>query len=235
MPNLERRFRESDSNRLREELSRYQSSANCETCEGQRLKPAALAVKIHGSTITDVTNFSISEAVDWFEKIEAFLEPKQVTIAERILKEIRERLGFLKNVGLDYLTLSRTSGTLSGGESQRIRLASQIGSGLTGVLYVLDEPSIGLHQRDNERLLKTLQRLRDLGNTVIVVEHDEDAIRSADYVLDMGPGAGKHGGTVVAEGLPEEIIQSQQVSPEIPFWNSRNRNPKNQEAYLRRP
>ena len=208
VPNLERRFRESDSNRLREELSRYQSSANCETCQGQRLKPAALAVKIHGSTITDVTNFSISEAVDWFEKIEAFLEPKQVTIAERILKEIRERLGFLKNVGLDYLTLSRTSGTLSGGESQRIRLASQIGSGLTGVLYVLDEPSIGLHQRDNERLLKTLQRLRDLGNTVIVVEHDEDAIRNADYVLDMGPGAGKHGGTVVAEGLPEEIIQS---------------------------
>ena len=208
VPNLERRFRETDSNRLREELSRYQSAANCETCEGQRLKPAALAVKIHGSTITDVTNFSISEAVDWFEEIEAFLKPKQVTIAERILKEIRERLGFLKNVGLDYLTLSRTSGTLSGGESQRIRLASQIGSGLTGVLYVLDEPSIGLHQRDNERLLKTLQRLRDLGNTVIVVEHDEDAIRSADYVLDMGPGAGKHGGTVVAEGLPEEIIQS---------------------------
>ena len=155
VPNLERRFRETDSNRLREELSRYQSSANCETCEGQRLKPAALAVKIHGSTITDITNFSISEAVDWFEEIEAFLKPKQVTIAERILKEIRERLGFLKNVGLDYLTLSRTSGTLSGGESQRIRLASQIGSGLTGVLYVLDEPSIGLHQRDNERLLKT--------------------------------------------------------------------------------
>ena len=208
VPNLERRFRETDSNRLREELSRYQSAANCETCEGQRLKPAALAVKIHGSTITDVTNFSISEAVDWFEEIETFLKPKQVKIAERILKEIRERLGFLKNVGLDYLTLSRTSGTLSGGESQRIRLASQIGSGLTGVLYVLDEPSIGLHQRDNERLLKTLQRLRDLGNTVIVVEHDEDAIRSADYVLDMGPGAGKHGGTVVAEGLPEEIIQS---------------------------
>tara|TARA_B100000963_G_scaffold105068_1_gene91025 strand:+ start:31 stop:1893 length:1863 start_codon:yes stop_codon:yes gene_type:complete len=208
VPNLDRRFRESDSNRLREELSRYQSAANCETCEGQRLKPAALAVKINGSTITDVTNFSISEAVSWFEKIEEFLEPKQVMIAERILKEIRERLGFLKNVGLDYLTLSRTSGTLSGGESQRIRLASQIGSGLTGVLYVLDEPSIGLHQRDNERLLRTLQRLRDLGNTVIVVEHDEDAIRSADYVLDMGPGAGKHGGTVVAEGLPDEIVQS---------------------------
>ena len=208
VPNLERRFRESDSNRLREELSRYQSTANCETCQGQRLKPAALAVKINGSTITDVTNFSISEAFGWFEKIEEFLEPKQVKIAERILKEIRERLGFLKNVGLDYLTLSRTSGTLSGGESQRIRLASQIGSGLTGVLYVLDEPSIGLHQRDNERLLKTLQRLRDLGNTVIVVEHDEDAIRSADYVLDMGPGAGKHGGTVVAEGRPEDIVQS---------------------------
>mgnify|MGYP001173093398 FL=1 len=206
--NLGRRFRESDSNRLREELSRYQSTANCEACKGQRLKPAALAVRIHGLTITDVTNFPISQAVNWFETLESFLEPKQIEVAERILKEVRERLGFLKNVGLEYLTLSRSSGTLSGGESQRIRLASQIGSGLTGVLYVLDEPSIGLHQRDNERLLKTLQRLRDLGNTVIVVEHDEDAIRNADYVIDMGPGAGKHGGTIVAEGLPEEIIGS---------------------------
>src|SRR5262249_8104942 len=163
----------------------------------------ALAVKIRGLNISEVTGFSILEAADWFGTLDQHLSPKHREIAQRILKEINERLGFLKNVGLEYLTLSRTSGTLSGGESQRIRLASQIGSGLTGVLYVLDEPSIGLHQRDNDRLLATLQRLRDLGNTVIVVEHDEEAIRHADYLVDMGPGAGVHGGRVVAAGTPD--------------------------------
>jgi len=208
--NMERRFRETDSAWSREELSKYQSVAPCEACRGQRLKPEALAVKIAGLNISEVTEMSISEAVKWFTGLTENLTGKQAEIAERILKEINERLGFLNNVGLDYLTMSRASGTLSGGESQRIRLASQIGSGLTGVLYVLDEPSIGLHQRDNDRLLATLVRLRDLGNTVIVVEHDEDAIRSADYVVDMGPGAGVHGGTVVAAGTPEEIMRSPQ-------------------------
>src|SRR5205814_2653911 len=163
-------------------------------------------VKIAGKHISQVAAMSIAEAGVWFSGISAELTPSQREIAQRILKEINERLGFLKNVGLEYLTLSRASGTLSGGESQRIRLASQIGSGLTGVLYVLDEPSIGLHQRDNGRLLATLQRLRDLGNTVIVVEHDEEAIRTADWVVDMGPGAGVHGGHVVAEGTPEEVM-----------------------------
>ena len=208
IPNMERRWRETDSAWVREELSRYQSAAPCESCAGQRLKPEALAVKIDGLTISRVTEFSIAKAVAWFQALNGKLGPKDHEIAERILKEINERLGFLNNVGLDYLTLSRSSGTLSGGESQRIRLASQIGSGLTGVLYVLDEPSIGLHQRDNERLLVTLKRLRDLGNTVIVVEHDEDAIREAEYVVDMGPGAGVHGGTVVASGTPEEVMRA---------------------------
>ncbi|WP_193180719.1 excinuclease ABC subunit UvrA [Nisaea sediminum] len=208
--NMERRFRETESAWSREELSKYQSVAPCEACLGQRLKPEALAVKIAGLNISEVTEMSISEAVKWFTALTENLTGKQAEIAERILKEINERLGFLNNVGLDYLTMSRASGTLSGGESQRIRLASQIGSGLTGVLYVLDEPSIGLHQRDNDRLLATLVRLRDLGNTVLVVEHDEDAIRSADYVVDMGPGAGVHGGTVVASGTPEEIMRAPQ-------------------------
>ena len=208
IPNMDRRWRETDSAWVREELGRYQGVKACEVCEGQRLKPEALAVKIAGQTISAVADLSILDARGWFDTLEDSLSPKHREIAQRILKEIRERLGFLVNVGLDYLTLSRASGTLSGGESQRIRLASQIGSGLTGVLYVLDEPSIGLHQRDNDRLLKTLVRLRDLGNTVIVVEHDEEAIRAADYLVDMGPGAGTHGGHVVAAGRPEDVMQA---------------------------
>src|SRR5712691_2875407 len=206
LPNMERRFRETDSAWVREELGRYQNAKTCEVCEGARLKPEALAVKIARSSISEAAALSISAAVRWFAGIDETLTPSQREIAERILKEINERLGFLKNVGLDYLTLSRASATLSGGESQRIRLASQIGSGLTGVLYVLDEPSIGLHQRDNARLLETLKRLRDLGNTVIVVEHDEEAIRTADWLVDMGPGAGVHGGHLVAKGTPEAIM-----------------------------
>jgi excinuclease ABC subunit A len=208
IPNLDRRWKETDSSWVREELERFQHEAKCETCNGARLKPEALAVKIAGLNVSQVTEFSIGDAVKWFLELDPKLTPKQREIAARILKEINERLGFLDNVGLSYLTLNRTSGTLSGGESQRIRLASQIGSGLTGVLYVLDEPSIGLHQRDNERLLKTLTRLRDLGNTVLVVEHDEDAIRAADHLVDMGPGAGAHGGKVIAEGTPEEVMQN---------------------------
>ena len=208
IPNLERRYRETDSAWTREELSRYQSARPCEACNGHRLKPEALAVKIGGKHVSEVTTFAIDEAANWFANIKKQLTPKQNEIAARILKEINARLGFLVNVGLEYLTLSRASGTLSGGESQRIRLASQIGSGLTGVLYVLDEPSIGLHQRDNDRLLETLKRLRDLGNTVIVVEHDEDAIRVADWVVDMGPGAGIHGGKIVAQGTPDDIVKN---------------------------
>jgi len=204
--NLSRRFRETDSAWIREELSRFQSSAPCDACEGARLKPEALAVKVGAKTVSEVSAKSVFDALNWFSELRDDLTEKQAAIAERILKEIVERLGFLNNVGLDYLNLSRSSGTLSGGESQRIRLASQIGSGLTGVLYVLDEPSIGLHQRDNDRLLETLKNLRDMGNTVLVVEHDEDAIRQADHVIDMGPGAGIHGGTVVAEGTPQDIM-----------------------------
>ncbi len=203
--NLERRYRETESAWMREELSKYQSSQPCETCRGARLKPEALAVKVRGRHISEAAEMSIADASAWFGSLNEHLRPKDREIAHRILKEINERLGFLNAVGLDYLTLSRGSGSLSGGESQRIRLASQIGSGLTGVLYVLDEPSIGLHQRDNDRLLATLKRLRDLGNTVIVVEHDEDAIRSADYLVDMGPGAGQRGGTVIARGTPAEV------------------------------
>ncbi len=208
IPNLDRRWKETDSSWVREELERFQHEAKCETCNGARLKPEALAVKIAGLNVSQVTEFSIGDAVKWFLELAPKLTPKQREIAARILKEINERLGFLDNVGLSYLTLNRTSGTLSGGESQRIRLASQIGSGLTGVLYVLDEPSIGLHQRDNDRLLKTLTRLRDLGNTVLVVEHDEDAIRAADHLVDMGPGAGAHGGKVIAEGTPENVMRN---------------------------
>jgi len=206
IPNLDRRWKETDSSWVREELERFQHEAKCEACDGARLKPEALAVKIAGLNVSQVTEFSIGDAVKWFLELDPKLTPKQREIAARILKEINERLGFLDNVGLSYLTLDRGSGTLSGGESQRIRLASQIGSGLTGVLYVLDEPSIGLHQRDNDRLLKTLTRLRDLGNTVLVVEHDEDAIRAADHLVDMGPGAGAHGGKVIAEGTPDEVM-----------------------------
>ncbi len=207
VPNLDRRWKETDSSWVREEMQRFQNITRCEVCGGYRLKPAALAVKVGGKHVGEVSDLSILDAAKWFRELDARLKPKDREIASRILKEINERLGFLVNVGLEYLTLSRGSGTLSGGESQRIRLASQIGSGLTGVLYVLDEPSIGLHQRDNQRLLETLKRLRDLGNTVLVVEHDEEAIRSADYLVDMGPGAGTHGGKVVAAGLPEEVLR----------------------------
>ena len=205
IPNMQRRLRESDSNWVREEMERYQNNRSCQVCDGYRLRPEALSVKIAGHHIGQVVEKSINEALAWVQGAPAHLSKQKNEIAVAILKEIRERLGFLVNVGLDYLTLSRAAGTLSGGESQRIRLASQIGSGLTGVLYVLDEPSIGLHQRDNDRLITTLKGLRDQGNSVLVVEHDEDAIRNADYVFDMGPGAGVHGGTVVAKGTPEEI------------------------------
>ncbi|WP_368183734.1 excinuclease ABC subunit UvrA [Aestuariibius sp. HNIBRBA575] len=206
IPNMERRYRETDSNWIREEFERYQNNRSCGTCGGYRLKAEALAVKIAGLHVGQVVQMSIREAADWCASVPESLTNQKNEIARAILKEIRERLGFLNNVGLEYLTLSRNSGTLSGGESQRIRLASQIGSGLTGVLYVLDEPSIGLHQRDNGRLLTTLKNLRDQGNTVIVVEHDEEAIREADYVFDIGPGAGVHGGKVVACGTPAEIV-----------------------------
>ncbi|WP_417627893.1 excinuclease ABC subunit UvrA [Pararhodobacter aggregans] len=205
IPNMERRWKETDSAWVREEFERYQNNRPCSTCGGARLKPEALAVKIGGLHISQVSEMSIKEALAWIEDAPNHLTKQKNQIAIAILKEIRERLGFLVNVGLDYLTLSRAAGTLSGGESQRIRLASQIGSGLTGVLYVLDEPSIGLHQRDNDRLLTTLRNLRDQGNTVLVVEHDEDAIRTADYVLDIGPGAGVHGGRIVSQGTPAEI------------------------------
>ncbi len=209
IPSLERRLIETDSNSAREDIAKYQASAPCEQCNGHRLKQEALAVKIDSKHISEISQLSIEDAGEWFDNVDKSLTEQQKQIGEKILKEINERLTFLRNVGLDYLNLSRSSGTLSGGESQRIRLASQIGSGLTGVLYVLDEPSIGLHQRDNNRLLETLTRLRDMGNTVIVVEHDEDAIRSADYLIDMGPGAGVHGGRVVAQGTPEEVFKSQ--------------------------
>jgi excinuclease ABC subunit A len=204
--NLERRFRETDSEWAREEIARYFTDVPCAACNGFRLKPEALCVKIGGLHIGQVSDMSVKGAAQWFTELPQRLTPKHNEIAGRVLKEIRERLKFLADVGLEYLTLARASGTLSGGESQRIRLASQIGSGLTGVLYVLDEPSIGLHQRDNARLLETLKRLRDLGNTVIVVEHDEEAIRAADWVLDIGPGAGIHGGHVVAQGDIADLI-----------------------------
>jgi len=209
LPNLERRWRETDSSWVREELGRYQSETPCEVCGGARLRPEALAVKIAGRNIAEISTLAIRPARDWFAGLEGELTDKQLEIARRILKEINDRLKFLVDVGLEYLNLSRGSGTLSGGESQRIRLASQIGSGLTGVLYVLDEPSIGLHQRDNARLLESLKGLRDLGNSVLVVEHDEEAILSADYVIDMGPAAGIHGGEVVAEGTPAEVIAAE--------------------------
>ena len=206
--NLERRFRETESEWAREEIGKYFSDIPCKACTGYRLKPEALSVKIAGAHISQASELSVRGAREWFGTLSAQLTPQQNEIATRILKEIRDRLQFLVDVGLDYLTLARASGTLSGGESQRIRLASQIGSGLTGVLYVLDEPSIGLHQRDNARLLETLRRLRDLGNTVIVVEHDEDAIRTADYVVDIGPAAGRHGGEIIAQGTPEEVMHN---------------------------
>ncbi|MBN8552492.1 MAG: excinuclease ABC subunit UvrA [Caulobacterales bacterium] len=236
MPNLERRWRETDSAWVREEMGRYQSETPCEACGGKRLKPEALAVKIAGLDIGDASQFSIKQAFAWFSGLEGELSEKQLEIARRILKEINDRLGFLNNVGLDYLSLGRASGTLSGGESQRIRLASQIGSGLTGVLYVLDEPSIGLHQRDNSRLLDSLRGLRDLGNSVLVVEHDEEAILTADHVIDMGPAAGVHGGEICAQGKPAEVMANpksltgQYLSGvreiELPAEGRRPRNPK---------
>ena len=212
IPNMERRFLETDSAASREELSHYQSAAPCEACHGKRLKPEALAVKIGGLDIMDASDMSIKDALIWFNGIKPNLSPQKQEIASKIIKEICERLKFLNNVGLDYLTLSRQSGSLSGGESQRIRLASQIGTGLTGVLYVLDEPSIGLHQRDNARLIETLERLRDIGNSVIVVEHDEDAIRSADFIIDIGPQAGSNGGYIVAQGTIKDILKSDSLT-----------------------
>jgi excinuclease ABC subunit A len=204
--NLERRWKETESDWAREEMAKYFTDIPCAACSGFRLKPEALCVKVGALHIGEIAEMSVKRAGEWFTELPDVLTPKQNEIAVRVLKEIRERLRFLVDVGLEYLTLARASGTLSGGESQRIRLASQIGSGLTGVLYVLDEPSIGLHQRDNARLLETLRRLRDLGNTVIVVEHDEDAIRTADHVLDIGPGAGIHGGHIIAQGTVDDII-----------------------------
>lgn len=206
IPNLDRRWKETDSAWVREELGRYQAAAPCPACKGRRLKPEALAVRVGERDISHAASLSIREARDWFAGLDEGFTPKQHEIATRILKEINDRLRFLCDVGLEYLALNRASGTLSGGESQRIRLASQIGSGLTGVLYVLDEPSIGLHQRDNSRLLDTLKRLRDLGNSVLVVEHDEEAILTADHVIDMGPAAGVHGGEVIAQGTPDDIM-----------------------------
>jgi excinuclease ABC subunit A len=203
--NLERRYKETESDWSREEIERYMTATPCDACSGFRLKPEALAVKIDGKHIGEISLLSVKDAVVWAQTLPQKLDAKRNEIAVRVLKEIVDRLTFLRDVGLDYLNLSRASGTLSGGESQRIRLASQIGSGLTGVLYVLDEPSIGLHQRDNARLLDTLRRLRELGNTVIVVEHDEDAILAADYVVDIGPGAGVHGGEIIAQGTPDQI------------------------------
>ena len=210
IPNMERRFLETDSDWSRWEIGRFQSTAPCETCHGAKLRPEALAVKVGGLNISEACDKSIAEAREWFASLSSTLRPEHQEIAHRILREIGERLGFLVNVGLGYLSLGRASATLSGGESQRIRLASQIGSGLTGVLYVLDEPSIGLHQRDNDKLLEALEHLKSLDNSVIVIEHDEDAIRRADYVIDMGPAAGTNGGKVVAQGTPSDIIADPQ-------------------------
>ena len=210
--NLERRYLETDSDWKRDEISQYQSDTNCDKCNGQRLKEEALCVKIDNLNISQVTEKSIYEAKKWFNSLQLKLDQRQLKIAEHILKEINERLDFLLNVGLDYLTLSRESGTLSGGESQRIRLASQIGSGLTGVLYVLDEPSIGLHQKDNVKLINALKRLRDLGNTVVVVEHDTETMENADHIIDLGPEAGHNGGKVVAEGSYEELLNADSIT-----------------------
>ncbi len=240
LPNLTRRYRETDSAWIREELDKFQNITDCDACGGYRLRPEALCVKVGGLHIGEVCEKTIEDAAIWFGELEGQLSKTHQKIAEKVLKEIRERLGFLVNVGLDYLTLSRESGTLSGGESQRIRLASQIGSGLSGVLYVLDEPSIGLHQCDNERLLHTLSHLRDLGNTVIVVEHDEDTMRHADHLIDMGPGAGVHGGEVVAQGTADEVmkvkesITGQYLSGKksIPVPEERRKAPKHKKLSL---
>jgi len=208
IPYLKEKVNKTESDYIRDEMSRFQSNKHCSACGGHRLRQESLSVKVGGLHIGEVTRMTIIQAYEWFETLDAKLNPTHSKIAERVLKEVRRRLGFLKDVGLEYLTLNRESGTLSGGESQRIRLASQIGSGLSGVLYVLDEPSIGLHQCDNDRLLGTLKNLRDLGNTVIVVEHDEDTMRSADYLIDVGPGAGIHGGEIIAFGTPDEVAKN---------------------------
>jgi excinuclease ABC subunit A len=231
IPNLERRFKDTESNRAREYIGEFMAERPCPKCKGARLRPESCAVRVGGRTILEVTALSIGEALRFATGLR--LAKSQAMIAERILKEIRERLGFLVSVGLDYLTLDRHAGSLSGGESQRIRLATQIGSGLVGVLYILDEPSIGLHQRDNEKLIATLERLRNLGNTVIVVEHDEDTIRAADYVLDLGPGAGVHGGRIVAQGTPKEIskikdsLTGQYLSGKLKIPSPETRRPGN--------
>ena len=207
--NLERRYLETDSEWKREEISQYQNESHCEKCKGMRLKEEALCVKINSKHISEITIKSIDDAKKWFDELPKFLNDKENKIAQHVLKEINERLNFLINVGLNYLTLSRESGTLSGGGSQRIRLASQIGSGLTGVLYVLDEPSIGLHQRDNKKLIKALKKLRDLGNTVIVVEHDTETMENSDHIIDIGPEAGINGGQIIAQGEVNEIIKTE--------------------------
>ncbi len=230
--NLNRRMMQTESTWMREELAKFQTAQPCETCGGKRLNEKALAVKVAGkdgpTDIAEPTKMSVADAKAYFLALNDQLGTQQQQIAAAILKEINERLGFLDNVGLDYLNLDRTSGTLSGGESQRIRLASQIGSGLSGVLYVLDEPSIGLHQRDNDRLLETLKRLRDLGNTVIVVEHDEDAIRQADHVVDLGPGAGVRGGEVVAQGTLKQVLKSKKsLTADYLTGGARSRSPRN--------
>lgn len=240
LPNLERRWRETESQWSREDLEKYQSAQTCPSCGGKRLKPEALAVKIDGMDIADASTFSIAKAHEWFGALDNVLSERQLEIGARVLKEIRERLNFLVNVGLNYLTLHRGSATLSGGESQRIRLASQIGSGLTGVLYVLDEPSIGLHQRDNTRLLNSLVGLRDLGNSILVVEHDEEAIMTADHVIDMGPMAGIHGGNIIAQGTPNDIEKSKESitgqylrgEREIPIPEKRRKPNKNKMLQL---
>ncbi|MGB9593317.1 MAG: excinuclease ABC subunit UvrA, partial [Anaerolineae bacterium] len=206
IPNLERRYRETSSDYIRREIDRYMAPRLCPVCKGKRLKPESLAVTVDGLSIVDVTAFSVTQALEFFDRLERKLSERELTIARQILKEIRARLRFMVDVGLDYLTLDRATATLSGGEAQRIRLATQIGSRLMGVLYILDEPSIGLHQRDNARLIRTLQDMRDLGNTVIVVEHDEETIRAADYIVDLGPGAGEHGGHVVVAGTLEDVM-----------------------------
>ncbi len=206
IPNLERRYRETDSDFVKAELERFMVTRPCPTCGGKRLRPEALAVTVVGRSIWDISNLSVSDALAWAEELSGHLSDRERMIARQLLKEIAARLGFLVDVGLDYLTIDRTSSTLSGGEAQRIRLATQIGAGLMGVLYILDEPSIGLHQRDNAKLIATLTRLRDLGNTVLVVEHDEETIRTADWVLDIGPGAGEHGGEVISNGPLDQLL-----------------------------
>jgi excinuclease ABC subunit A len=207
IPNLERRHKETDSEFMRKDIERFMRERKCHACKGMRLKPVVLAITVHGLNIMDVCSLGVDDALDLFEN-KLKLSDQELFIAKQIFKEIKDRLGFMSNVGLNYLELARAANTLSGGEAQRIRLATQIGSGLQGVLYVLDEPSIGLHQRDNDRLIATLKRLRDLGNTVLVVEHDEDTIRAADYLLDIGPGAGVHGGEVMAFGTPDEVAKN---------------------------